>query len=90
MKKYAVQNWLYLIRVWLYDSGEIIELYPDEAVRYAVQIEVVDAGRYRVRDGFNLQLRRCWLYQPGEIVELTEYEANRYSDRVEEVVENYA
>lgn len=88
MKKYRVIFWLYLVRTWLYLPGEIVELNPDEAIRYAAQIEeTAEAGKYRIRDGFYLHLVRSWLYTPGETVELTTDEAVRHSDKIEEIVE---
>lgn len=88
MKKFKCLNWLYLIRTWLFVPGEIVELNPYEANRYATQIETTEfEGKYLVRSGFYLNLIRTYLFAPDCICELTDDEATRHSDRIEEVVE---
>lgn len=88
MNRYRVISWLYLVRTWLYFPNEIVQLTPDEVIRYANQIEETsDIGYYKVRENFYLYLVRTWLYQPGETVELTPDEAIRYASNIEKIVE---
>jgi hypothetical protein len=88
MKTYLAITWLYFVRTWLYFPGEYADLQPHELDRYGAQIEVTEDGKYRVRDGFFLQVARTYLIYPNQTVELTDEEAIRYSDKVTEVVVN--
>jgi hypothetical protein len=85
MKTYLATSWLFIVRTWLYLPGEFIDLIGNESSRYAAQIEVTEDGKFRVLDGFFLQLTRTNLFRPGEPCQLTSEEAARYSDRIEEL-----